>query len=354
MEMAECVYRRQGQSFKSFLDIIANPGDTVTITATDSRGIPEEYQQPFVMNDSGKLTIVVKKKGDYTVSATESGIAVTVSITQRRTNNEADVSFINTVTVNANPDATITMSNYGEVTRSYSGIAGANGVATVTVKRKGTYHIETSTSSSNTELSKSPESVETFECDTNGATPTINHVRVTTPSAYAAGPYSVASSQFYVYMERYNSTAATGYRIQTKAGSAPSSLTDGTTVGDDGFGTSRTLKNGVTKESFIGTGTVGSTYYFLGAVYVTINDIRYYGSEKSWNFTFKDSRVTNKAFTASGSYTVPDGCRTLAFALVGGGGGGSGNSGSSWRAGGGGGGGRMTRGTWSVTPGQII
>lgn len=353
--MAECVYRRQGQSFKSFLDIIANPGDTVTITATDVRGIPDEYLNPFTMNDSGKLTIVVKKKGDYTVSGTESGVTVTVSITERRISTTADVSFINTVTVNANPGATITLSNYSEITRTYSGAADSNGVATVTVKRKGAFSITTSTSSSNTELSDSPVSVDTMTCDTNGAKPTVNHVRVSTPSAYASGAYSVANKQFYTYMERSNDTAATGYRIQFQVGSYPSSLTGGTNVDKDAaFGTSRVLKSGLTKVSFLGNGTLGSVHYFRGAVYVTVGGTKYYGSQKTWSFTFSNTSVYNKVNGASGSYKVPDGCRTLNFAIVGGGGGAAHNGKSSYHGSGGGGGGYMTRGTWSVTPGDVI
>lgn len=352
--MAECVYRRQGQSFKSFLCITANPGDTVTITATDIRGIPEEYQNPFVMSDSGKLTIVVRKKGDYTVSGSESGVSKTVSITQRRVDNDVDVSFINTVTVNANPGATITLTNTDGVTRKYTGTANSNGVATITVKRKGTVSVSTSTSTSNTELSNSPASVSSLSCSTNGANVTINHVRVSTPSAYASGGYSIANSQIYAYMERYNSTAATGYRIQFKAGSSPGSLTDGTNIGDNGFGTSRTIKSGVTKACFLGTGTTGNTYYFRGAVYVTVNGTKYYGTQKTWNFTFKDTRASNQVRTSSGSYTMPDGCRTFTFALVGGGGGGTSNCGSVYISGGGGGGGYMTRGTWTVEPGTVI
>lgn len=352
--MAECVYRRQGQSFKSFLVITANPGDTVTITATDSRGIPEEYQSPFTMGDAGKLTIVVKKKGDYTVSGSESGITKTVSITKRRVDNEADVSFINTVTVNANPGATITLSNYGDVTRVYSAEADSNGVATVTVKRKGSFTITTSTSSSGTELSTSPASASTVECSTDDAKLTVNHVRVTTPTAYASGAYSMANKQFYTYMERSNDVAASGYRIQCKVNSSPSSLTDGTNVGDDGFGTSRALKSDLTKESFLGTGTIGSTHYFRGAVYIIINGIKYYGSQKTWSFAFSNTAVSNQVRTAGGSFVVPDGCRTLDFALVGGGGGGDGNYKSSYYSGGGGGAGYMTRGSWTVTPGQTV
>lgn len=337
--MAECVYRRQGQSFKSFLVITANPGDTVTITATDSRGIPEEYQSPFTMGDAGKLTIVVKKKGDYTVSGSESGITKTVSITKRRVDNEADVSFINTVTVNANPGYVIALSNYDGVTKTYQGTANSNGVATVTVKHKGDYTVSITSKPSNTSLSISPASVTKISCTTNGAKLTINHVWVSNLSGISA--VLTSSSGHTVKCSVTASVASwfTGAHCRYKT-SEPSSLSDGTLLFDSGTsGTTPSLTN-------------NATYQFKVWPYLTVNGVKYYGTPKAVSKLIKDTYVTNQVKTASGSMTIPEGCTKVTFHLVGGGGGGGGSR--YYQGAGGGGGGYNANGSATVTPGTTL
>lgn len=337
--MAECVYRRQGQSFKSFLVITANPGDTVTITATDSRGIPEEYQSPFTMGDAGKLTIVVKKKGDYTVSGSESGITKTVSITKRRVDNEADVSFINTVTVNANPGYVIALSNYDGVTKTYEGTADSNGVATVTVKHKGDYTVSITSRPSNTSLSTSPASVTKISCTTNGAKLTANHVWVSNLSGISA--VLTSSSGHTVKCSVTASVASwfTGGHCRYKT-SEPSSLNDGTLLFSSGTnGTTPALTN-------------NTTYQFKVWPYLTVNGVKYYGTPKTVSKLVKNTYVSNQVKTASGSMTIPEGCTKVTFHLVGGGGGGAGSR--YYQGGGGGGGGYNANGSATVTPGTTL
>ena len=344
--MAECVYRRQGQGFRAFLSIIANPGDTVTLTAADISGIPEEYLNPFVMGDAGKLVIVVKKKGDYTVSGNESGVVKTVSVLERRKDYEADVSFTNAVTVNANPNVTITLTNYDGVTRAYSGTANSSGVATVTVKRRGSYTITTSASSSNTSLSTSPVSVDTLTCDTNKATPTINHVRV---SNIASNSVVMASSTGLNVRCTVSASVASmfsgGYcRYAT---SEPSSLSNGTLLFSSGTtGTTGALTNGM-------------TYYFKVWPYLTINSTSYYGAPSTVAKRVTTTNISNQAYSSSGSIIIPEGCSVLAaFIVGGGGGGGSSNSYSGRNSGntGGGGGSGYTQlvSSYGVTPGQTL
>lgn len=339
--MAECIYRRQGQSFKSFLCITANPGDRVTIVASDSRGL-DGITNPFVMGDAGKVVLTVKKKGTYKVSGEESNITQTATVIERRHDYNVDVSFKNTVTVKANPYATITLSNYDGVTRRYSAAANSSGVATVTVKRKGTYYISTSTTSSNTSLSIDPAVTDKVVCDTNKGTKSAIYVRVTNISAIWSELTSATGGNTKCSISVHDWGLFTGAHCQYKIDSAPSNRSDGKNLFSSGT-------SGTT-----GNLTLNRTWYFKVWPYVTINGVKYYGIPWENSRYVKSTAVYNIVRNDSGSYTVPEACHTLNFVLVGGGGGGAGNGKSSWRAGGGGGGGRLVRGTWSVNPGDVI
>ena len=339
--MAECIYRRQGQSFKSFLCITANPGDRVTIVASDSRGL-DGITNPFTMGNAGKVTLVVKKKGTYKVSGEESNITQTATIIERRKDYNVDVSFKNTVTVKANPYATITLSNYDGVTRSYSAVASSSGVATVTVKRKGTYYVSTSTSSSNTSLSTDPAVTDKVTCDTNNGTKSLIYVRVSNLSGIWTELTSATGGNTKCSVSVHDWGLFAGAECRYKVDSAPGNRSEGTNLFSSGT-------SGTT-----GSLTLNRTWYFKVWPYVQINGVKYYGTPLQTSRYTKSTAVYNIVRNDSGSYTVPEACHTLTFALVGGGGGGDGNHKSSYLSGGGGGGGYLTRGTWSVTPGQVI
>ncbi len=137
-----------------------------------------------------------------------------------------------------------------------------------------------------------------------------------------------------------------GVVIRCKQGGYPSSPWDGTEFCGGTVGTS------VAKE--IATGV----WYFKYWNYVTVNAAsggRWYdGGHDAGAFDNKDVKGT-MAFTSSGSWTVPEGVRSITIFAVGGGGGGGGaeyeGSGNA-TSGGGGGGGYTAQINISVSPGE--
>lgn len=344
--MAQAVYRRQGMSFKAYIHITANVGDKVSV------GGPDGYFYQFDMPEIGNITLAVKTKGNYSVSASTSGLSVNIEIDKRRATYEADVSFIQTVTVNTNPKAVVTFTNYSGSTVSYKAAADDKGIAVVTVYRKGEYDIASSVETNGTILSTSPKSVDKYVCNTNKGSTKINHVRVAETTSISAGIYSSSNLTAYVYWILASTELYSGVKIQYKKDTYPLSLTDGTTLGD-GLGEERTVKYGVTAKSFIsGSLQNGVTYFFMGTSYININGVKYYATirQASCHVTYKN--VNNATHSSSGSMVVPDGCRNISFHLVGGGGGGA--NGAYYNGGGGGGGGRNVNGSGTVTPGETI
>lgn len=139
-----------------------------------------------------------------------------------------------------------------------------------------------------------------------------------------------------------------GVVIRCKQGGYPSSPWDGTEFCGGTVGTS------VARE--IGTGV----WHFKYWNYVTVNAAsggRWYdGGHDAGVFDNKDVKGT-ESFTSSGSWTVPEGVRSITIFAVGGGGGGSGPEQSGYGSyiaisGGGGGGGYTAQTNVSVSPGE--
>lgn len=345
--MAECVYKRNGISFKAYIYITANTNDTVTIMG------PNAYVYQFKMNDSKTATIAVKDKGNYSVSATESGISISLVVSKARQTYSADVSFSQTVTIYANPGCSVTLTNTSGSTVKYTGTADSNGMTNITVKRKGSFAITSTAITSNTVLSTRPWSVSTIDCNSNGGSISAVHMRVSDISGISVGMYSSSGLTVYLYWDQTSSTYWTGVRAVYLPNATPENILSGNVLGD-GAGTNRTVKKNTTVNSFISEALSNNTNYgFRVASYVTIGGTKYYGNPRIASYYVSYKSVSNSAKGSSGSMVVPDGCWSMSYCLVGGGGGG-GSSSSKYNGGGGGGGGYVTKGSCSVQPGDSI
>lgn len=345
--MAECIYKRNGMGFKAYIYVTANVDDTITIIG------PDAYTYQFKMGSSGNSTIAVTDKGNYSVSASESGLSVSLVVAKSKQTYNADVSFKQTVTINANPGVTVTLTNTSGSTVKYTAVANSNGVATVTVKRKGSFAVSSTAITSKTVLSALPASSGTIACNTKGGKASVNYVRVSDISSITVGMFSSSGLTVYLYWSQASSTYWTGVRAVYAAGSTPGNMNSGTVLGD-GNGISRTIKKGTTVASFVsGALTANTNYGFRAASYVTINGTKYYGTARTATYLVSNKGVSNSAKGSSGSMTVPDGCWSMSYCLIGGGGGGGASSGK-YNGGGGGGGGYVTKGSASVQPGDTI
>ena len=247
-------------------------------------------------------------------------------------------SFKSYVTVQANPSATITLT-LGSVT--YSAQANSNGVASFTVKKKGTYTVSTNnTASSNAEGNTSTIAVTKTNKSFSG-----QMVKINVPASLSAGNYS--SNVLSLYWTRPSSNW-TGCNLRWSSSSAPTSRTSGTSIAT-GAGSNITLTNSSTVNGYNHTGlTANSTYYYSIFSYLTINGTSY------WATTYRSASGVARSYintivtiTSTQTWSVPTGWRQIQIFGVGGGGGGAAGS----YGGGGGGGYTKTSGAISVTPG---
>lgn len=201
-----------------------------------------------------------------------------------------------------------------------------------------------------------------------GDTAWVNGVKLTGTVEVSSIPsFSVAAySTSQLTFTWKNPAAATGRPfsgviICCKTGSYPTGPTDGFKYMGTGSNSAAGGTSSVTLSGF----TAGTTYYcriwaycVCSAGNYTINSTKVLVSSTYMSATGKPTASGRKAFTASGTWTVPDGVRTIKIHCTGGGGSGaytrssySNNAG----AGGGGAGGYTAYKTGiAVTPGQVI
>lgn len=175
---------------------------------------------------------------------------------------------------------------------------------------------------------------------------------MTVPSLLSFSAAAYSTSQVVCSWKNPANGPFGGVIIRYKTGGYPTSVTDGS--GYKGSG-NNTAANG-NSSTTIGGLTAGTTYYFRIWPYCDTGAGTIYGAYK--DATCKVTSYGSQTFTASGTWTCPDGVRTItrAFLVGGGGGGGQGENknNSSPRYGGGGGAGGYTATVTNVAvnPGQ--
>lgn len=250
--------------------------------------------------------------------------------------------FKSTLTVQANPSATITAASTGA---TYTAVADGYGIATFTIKKKGTYTLTTSNTAS---------------YDAEGNTPTVavlrsnssyegQLVKINIPASLSVGKYG--SNILTAYFAR-PASAWSGVNLRYNTGSAPASRTSGYDVAT-GAGNSIALNSSSTVNGYNHSGlSAGVTYYYSIFSYLTINGEEYWATTYRSGSAAASNYVGQSAvINATGTWYVPEGWRSVRAFLVGGGGGG-GYGGSN--NGGGGGGYTNTSGAIAVTPGEGI
>ncbi|HIX15977.1 MAG TPA: hypothetical protein H9740_09705 [Candidatus Hungatella pullicola] len=138
-----------------------------------------------------------------------------------------------------------------------------------------------------------------------------------------------------------------GVIIRYKTGGYPTSITDGTPI-YKGTGTNKEL-NGISTCT-VKMGSSNTRYYFRIWMYCETSLGTWYSDYKEAN-GWTDNVKGTQIFTSSGTFTVPDGVRSVQVFMVGGGG--AGGADQSSNSGGGGGGYTKTL-TATVYPGQKV
>lgn len=110
--MAQAVYRKSGTIFRAYIDITANPNDTVTVIG------PEDYRETFNIGSSGTVTAIAKTKGVYTVSGAVSLQTVTIDVQVARARYSANVSFSGILKITGNGGDTVSISGPGSYSKS--------------------------------------------------------------------------------------------------------------------------------------------------------------------------------------------------------------------------------------------
>ncbi len=115
--MADCLIHRTGSTFKAFIDVRANPNTSVSATLSGGRSFSG------TTDANGDVRIVVRKKGTYTVSytnTTSGGQTASVTITTSKEVKTANITARFTLSISASTGTTIT------VNRNSSRFAGAS------------------------------------------------------------------------------------------------------------------------------------------------------------------------------------------------------------------------------------
>lgn len=337
--MAECIYRRQGQTFKAWIYIVANPNEKITLTVPDNDAVDEQYLNPFTISDSGKLVITVKKKGTYTIYGSESKITTKVTVSKSRETYEADVSFSATVTVNANYYTTVKFTNYDGDTRQYTAYTDGGTVATVTVRRKGYYYITSTAQKDGTVLSSRPASTSEMNITENKHYGTINHVRL----------LSVKKINSWV-ASNYDRTFKMNGELTTENVSDSWNLWTGFAYNIDNV--EYIEVDWSQREHTSPSVEYAKSYTLSCSPFFDLNGTRYFGNVVTSSITIWNQAIDKVVKGSSGEVTIPAGIYSIAWFLIGAGGGGG--DGRYYNGGGGGGGGWTYGGNRSVSPGDKL
>lgn len=264
--------------------------------------------------------------------------------------------FKATISVQANPGAMITVTGAG---KTYTATANSTtGIATVIVKKKGTYTITTNCNAALEAMGNTASVI----VSVNKQTYRAQKVKLNRGATYLRIVNDYGSNKLLAYWGTSNpspSSYFTNFELRRKDASLPTSPTDGSSI-YTGRGSSYAYNASTNYWGYLDSVNNGTTRYYALYPFLTINGTKYYGAGYTASGTAKTFSSKNH-LTSSGRYTVPAGIRTLEVYCVGGGGGGGGAGysaqGSTWGygiGGGGGGGGRVAKGTISVTPGTVI
>lgn len=332
-------------SFSSTLRILGNVNDEVTISG------PSNFNTTVTIPASGTYNLTVNLPGTYIAIGSESAVSASVNATETGKIYDLIVSFSATIVITTNPNVTVTLKSIVGTTVQYDGVATSTGVATITVKRKGSYTISSTASDSGTVLSI--DSVSSVSAGSSGEKYTAIFVKVSNCSSIVAGQYD--SNTAYVYWNLESPTYYSGMIVQHKIGEYPSHIADGTNVGY-GTGSNRDINvSNLNKPSFqTGALSLNTAYYFTGWPYVRINGFDYLGPSRTSYTTLVNTSFTGKVFNDSTIWTIPEGVRYIDACCVGGGGGGGVAMSSSNMSGCGGGGGYVAYGSYYVIPGQTV
>lgn len=414
--MSQAVLIRSGSGFKTFIHIIANPGDTVNITG------PKGIVDSVSIGSTGTLDYLVRKKGSWEFVGVATGVRVTLNVLSRKETYIANVSFSSTLRIlgnandrvaisgpsNFNTTVTIPASGiYNQVVilpgtytatgaesaistsvnatatgQTYDLVVSFSATVTVTTNPSVTVTLKNtsgttvqysanataagvatitvkrkggyiiSSTAATSNTVSSTNSVTSVTASNSGGKYTAIFVKVSNCTSIVAGQYN--SNTAYVYWNLASTTYYTGMRVQYKIGGYPSSVSDGTNIGH-GTGSARNINaSNLNRLSFqTGALSIGTTYYFTGWPFVRINNVDYYGTSRTSYVTMKTTAFTGKIFTSSTTWTIPDGVRSLSVCCVGGGGGGGVGMVSANMSGCGGGGGYVAYASYNVIPGQV-
>ena len=225
----------------------------------------------------------------------------------------------------------------------------SNGICTFTVKKKGIYTLVNEHGLS-----------DTVSIPKSGQTAYIELVYIAVPDNLTVFGYKTGTTAVYWEDEAIGVTCS-GSIVRMSTSGYPKTVSDG----ESAFAISDTkikIDKTVSESGYGFTKAIGSgaTQYYSRFNYVYVNGKYYYSSSyKEGSYAYENYGDT-KAFSASGTWTVPEGVRAVNIFCVGGGGGGAGantstGTGSTSRGGGGGGGGYANSGNnRAVTPGQKI
>ena len=254
------------------------------------------------------------------------------------------------IVVTANPKATVTATGQHKG-KIYTAVADEFGVANITVKKKDTYTVSTSAG-----VRKSIEVLK------SGKTYTLSAVKVGSISGLSVAGWSSRTACVYW---KNPSEYFDGVIVRYATGSAPGTTTSGTQA-YSGKGGNLQLTTSNTVNGFTLSGlNAGTNYFFSLFPYYVFNGHTYYGEAQTISWAAKNYTINSASYTGNwsagsvveggcalygnGTFTIPEGVRSIDVFVVGGGGGGGADSGS-----GAGGGYTNMRTGISVIPGQTF
>lgn len=292
-------------TFKATINIVGNPGDTITVSGTG-------YGYDILLDDTGTASIIVLATGDYTFTGKLTGVEQEVSVSTYTLSYNVDCSFSATVKLRANPNLSATITSQTDTSVTYSGTTDANGDVTFDAYRIGVYDIYTmyydyahDDKNKTAVLSEDPASSETVNPDYKGNTYTPNTVYLANVSSVSTKKLDNSSGgkvngettsttygNIYLYWEKPDSLYS-GMAVYYSTEDTPEARGDeyGTLL-EEGYGTLRTI-NDSDKEQKLSfsaklpiSSTEDTTYYFAAWAYIEVGGTKYYGPKKTTSCTF--------------------------------------------------------------------
>ena len=296
-------------TFKATINIVGNPGDTITVSGTG-------YGYDILLDDTGTASIIVLATGDYTFTGKLTGVEQEVSVSTYTLSYNVDCSFSATVKLRANPNLSATITSQTDTSVVYTGTTDANGDVTFDVYRIGVYDIYTiyyeyahDDKNKTAVLSEDPASSETVNPDYKGNIYTPNTVYLANVSSVSTkkieGSSAIAKTSIsgssdastkygslYIYWSKPDMLYS-GMAVYCSTEDTPEARGDeyGTLV-EEGYGTLRTIYDSDTEQklSFAASlpisSTEDTTYYFAAWPYIEVGGTKYYGPKKTTSCTF--------------------------------------------------------------------